>query len=774
MLEAVTDAQDRLRNRGLTRFETIQIIDQREDEAHTIWHALRRLAHPANFELQPEVEYRAGASRRIAAVEDPESWRAVQIESTSLAGGGSALRFTVAGDVARAESYVTASDPNFLKAFIDSATRGGIADSVPVSPSRALYEMIWPDGLKQSRHEDRNLRLILDEAAAALPLELLDDRRFASEGPGWNIKPPAVRHGLLRQLVRQDFARRQPSGAAKPAALVIGDPRGGPVAVEFHPLPGAREEARAVADRLSKAGYEVTALIGDEVTPAQVVEHVLRGGWTILHVASHGAYYWAFKSDRDEAAAAKTDPKAIPRYTGIVLGDRMVLSPATLQSLPDPPALAFINCCDLGTIDVADEDEVRQERRPQFAASFAAELIALGAQAVIAAGWEVKDNPALAFATTFYDGLLGAGLGFGDATRAAREAAYDSEPGGVTWGAYQCYGEPDWRPRLARGVGRRRPARLDLASPAEAVAALESLISLANLGAGRDARRKRIRDQLGAVQLAMRRKGWLARPQAVEALGHAFAALDETDLAIGMFEQALALPAQPNDSGPALRAVETLANLRIKQAVGLAPAAALSQIAAARRTLERLCEAVGESGERLSLIGGAFKREAELSAGPARDKALAVMGETYRRAWDLSHRLGDDNPYYPGQVVVTANALVRLRAGAAHTDQDEQDLAGFLADLDAAGDRSDDYDHHAARAAHRLLDHLGRGALSDATRSEVCGVYAAVRARCGTDQQFHRTLRNMDFIAEMLGEMAASKPAADWVRAIRAGLPAPS
>ena len=769
-LQAVVDARERLRERGLPGFPLVQIIDHQEDEAHAIWHVLRRLARPAGFDLQPEVDYQPGVGRRIVATGDAEGWRAIQIEAARLDGGGPGLRFTVTGGAASAESYVTSIDPNFLRSFINSAVRGAAPDGAGVSPARALYEMIWPDALKQDRSQDRDLRLILDETAAALPLELLDDRQAGSEATGARLAPPALRHGLLRQLVRQDIASRRPVSLDRPTALVIGDPRGGPPAADFSPLPGARQEAKEIADALGKAGYAVTALIGDEVTPAQVVAHVLRGGWTILHAAGHGVYEYAFRSDREAAAAAKTDPGDLPRYTGMVLGDRIVLSPATLQSLPNPPALAFINCCDLGEIDPADEAELRDERRPQFAAGFAAELIALGAQAVIASGWVLQDFPSLAFAKTFYKALLQDGLGYGDSVKAARQAAYASDPAGVTWGAYQCYGEPDWQPSFARGGRRRRRADPIFASPNEAVASLASLTSLANVGAGRAGRRKRLRDELATIEKVVRRSGWLARPPVTEALGWAFAAIDETDRAIDLFEQTLSLPAQTGDPGPSLHLVQALANLRIDQAVGLEPDEARSRIVDGRRMLEQLCEVAGDSAERCSLIGSAYKREAEVTAGEARDTALGLMAESYRRAWDISHQNTEANPYYPGQMVVTARTLARLRTGQPITPEDEGDLSQFLADVDAAVGDTDDYARHAARAAHRLLRHLAEGQTTDEAKTEVQGLYATAHERSGTDQQFERTLKNMDFVAAMLEEADPAKASADWVRAIREAL----
>jgi hypothetical protein len=80
---------------------------------------------------------------------------------------------------------------------------------------------------------------------------------------------------------------------------------------------------------------------------------------------------------------------------------------------------------------------------PAFASTVADALIGIGVRCVVAAGWAVDDTPAEQFATTFYRALL-ARRPFIDAVCEARKAAYDADPHGKTWAAYQCYGDPNW------------------------------------------------------------------------------------------------------------------------------------------------------------------------------------------------------------------------------------------------------------------------------------------------------------------------------------------
>jgi hypothetical protein len=146
------------------------------------------------------------------------------------------------------------------------------------------------------------------------------------------------------------------------------------------------------------------------------------------------------------------------------------------------PELVFVNCCylaarDTGELLTRDNAQPGTYDRSRFAAGVAEELIKIGVRCVIAAGWAVEDGPAMAFATAFYEALL-RGQRFIDAVSEARIAAYAL--GGNTWGAYQCYGDPDWVFRRA-GADAQAPARpvaeefAGVASPSGLRLALETL-----------------------------------------------------------------------------------------------------------------------------------------------------------------------------------------------------------------------------------------------------------------------------------------------------------
>ena len=78
--------------------------------------------------------------------------------------------------------------------------------------------------------------------------------------------------------------------------------------------------------------------------------------------------------------------------------------------------------------------------------------MAIGARAVVAAGWPIAGASALAFAEAFYERILG-GATFGDAVAAARIAAVEGSSD-ETWAAYQCYGDPGFELAVPRSKQR--------------------------------------------------------------------------------------------------------------------------------------------------------------------------------------------------------------------------------------------------------------------------------------------------------------------------------
>jgi hypothetical protein len=144
--------------------------------------------------------------------------------------------------------------------------------------------------------------------------------------------------------------------------------------------------------------------------------------YKILHLAGHGIYN-----------------AQNPAQSGMVLGAEMFLTAAELGQLRVVPELVFINCCHLGRID----EPLAVDAPNRLASSVAEELIKIGVRTVVAAGWAVADRAASTFASTFYQEML-EGRSFGAAVLAARQQTARLHARTNTWGAYQCYGNPDF------------------------------------------------------------------------------------------------------------------------------------------------------------------------------------------------------------------------------------------------------------------------------------------------------------------------------------------
>ena len=321
--------------------------------------------------------------------------------------------------------------------------------------TRTLFELLLPNELKEQAPDRRSLVIVLDDASARYPWELLENAYEV------DAQPIAVSRGLLRQLETRVF-REAPIRSLGNDVLVVGDP----ILPEDGPLkrlPGARDEASAVADRLERSRrFKVTRRI--EASAKEIVQAFFARPYRMVHLAGHGVYEWQEPVQAaDGATASSPAQRATQTVTGMVIGDGVYLTPGEVNQMRRVPELVFINCCHLGYSE--DRERRAEEAGPQgaaprlspladyhlFAANVATEFIRMGVRAVIAAGWAVDDAAGKTFAETFYGALLD-GETFGKAVAAARFETYNRHSYANTWGAYQCYGDPDFR-IVERGVG---------------------------------------------------------------------------------------------------------------------------------------------------------------------------------------------------------------------------------------------------------------------------------------------------------------------------------
>jgi hypothetical protein len=226
----------------------LEIIELYEDRAYETWRAVKKAIEndpvlEGVFGLPPSFSARKGGRRHAPIAQDPNWWQPIQITMPSVGvTEDRSLSFTVGGGFARAEARTIAANLDIVGPLLRRTAQNVDLDGAPISPGRILFELLWPESLKHRSAEEQNRRLILDEQSAAFPWELLDDRRpwmSAEDTNAPKLAPPAVRAGMVRQLLQARFSEKVVATRGKPKALVIGDPGAEPMK-GFGALPGRR------------------------------------------------------------------------------------------------------------------------------------------------------------------------------------------------------------------------------------------------------------------------------------------------------------------------------------------------------------------------------------------------------------------------------------------------------------------------------------------------------------------------------------------------------
>lgn len=707
--------------------DELEFIELYEDLAIQTARAIAKAVAEPDLDDQFTVEERIGTvpggRRRPVFSETPGWWRRLQI----LAEADGALRFNTLTDRARAEVSLQATQRALVDRFVEQAITRTAGDR---QLSTTLFELLIPNRLKEQTPDRQNLVLVLNEAAARYPWELMQDRD----------RPLAVEAGIIRQLETESY-RENPNMSTGKIALVVGDPPSDQVE-----LPGAQQEAKAVVETLAAQEFKVIARIGKEADPDSVIKALFAEGYRVVHLAGHGVYDHPVPSTIPGASGG--------RVSGMVLGPGLFLTPTEVGQMRQVPELVFINCCHLGRIEAGKAPDFTFAHPHKLAANLATELIRMGVRAVVAAGWAVDDAAAALFAREFYQRML-AGCMFGRAVLAARRRIYEEYPAVNSWGAYQCYGDPDYTlvPRVGLIETESRVGTYH--AVAEVISDLENLAGDAYAAApeaigGLKTRVRAIEERLPAP--------WLGMAAVRSALGRAYGQLDDFAAAIGHYQAALS--ADPAELS--VKAVEQLANLQIRWGASLAGAsgkggtpAAAEAIRDGRRRLELLLQ-LGVTGERLSLMGSACKRLAMLAEGAERDEALAAMIDYYRQAHELARQKTGAVDPYPLLNWLVGLHLADLRK---KTRKARAPLGTWLKEVeqiaDERDDREPDFWNGIVRTECLLTRHLAAGDLA-AHREAVAEGYLRVFRRGATPKELRSVIEHVDFIIALLdGEAQA-------------------
>ena len=750
LIQGALLANKALKAQGLwdrVRIDAIEIIELYEDIATQAINAVARLIERPPVELtgnevidlippyikmveggmlqRPVDQYSSGWWRRVkVAVEDGR----LGVDPSERK-----LRFTVLTDRARAEEEEQMSQRKLIDSFIHEAiTRPAYDEKL----SSTIFELMVPNVYKDQIISQGSLLLVVDNEAANYPWELMAAR--SREG----VKPLATERGLIRQLVTGEY-RANPQAAQGKNVLVVGDPiLNDP---RFSQLPGARDEASMVANVLG-ARFDVTPLIGSN--PLPVISTLFDKDYRIIHLAGHGHY------DADHPVAS-----------GMVLGDGMWLSSAEFRQLRIVPDMVFINCCHLGVVDTLKPNQVEPskliESPNRMAASISQELIRMGVKAVVAAGWAVDDAAAVTFAQVFYDNLL-RNESFGDSVLAARQKVYELHRLTNTWGAYQCYGNPDFRLNQL-GAGTSRFFEQPLPRSKSEFSNQIRTIGKSAVGAEGDFRTKLLK-QLSDVERSLP-PIW-ADGELLGMLGDAWAALGDFEKGIDSYRRALT-----DENGKAtLYSLQQFANLLARYARNIArqadktPARGRGRrkvnpndlLKEAESVLNALLE-INPTVELLSIFGSLYKNWARIDEGQRIGK-LRQAADCYKQAYDLSvEKTGQSDPY-PGlnwmtcQYIADQLSAGRSRGGKARATK-ARTVKSEMAEIREAAEKSMQSDNLWKRTYlpdAELFTHLIGNSLNQKTAWAIIESYRfAIKGRA--DQKELESIRSQfDFIAEML------------------------
>lgn len=513
------------------------------------------------------------------------------------------LRFLALSDRARAEATLQETQAELIGQLI---RRSSESTAYRADIARTLFKLLIPPDLKDSLLNQDNIVLVLDEVTANYPWELMIDID----------QPLCSRIGMVRQLATADYEERIRETLTR-NAYVVGDPL---TPSNYPELPGARKEAELVASLL-KSHYDVTHS-GSRLGAIEVLNQLFAQPYRVIHIAGHGYY--------NEAEAQTVGAKA-----GVVLDNGLFLTAAEIAQLDPIPELVFLNCCYLGQIDRAAPNRLATNK---LAASISRELIRKGVRAVVAAGWPVRDDAAHWFAREFYQQLL-ASKPFGLALKEARQQTWSRFPESNTWGAYQAYGDPDFcLVPDSKNPGDGTDEKL--------VAAEEVLMALDRLTSQDDEanapRRTKELDRL-KERCAV---DWLKQGDVQESFGKVYGEQGRFEAAVEHYGRAVA--SEDADHPSTVRTIEQWINLdaRFGKKSGNR-----SRIEAAIKRGEHLL-ALGETSERLSIMGSAYKKLAELHADPKWQGdpndvtvALAKAAQFYKAAADKQEQEPLADPY---------------------------------------------------------------------------------------------------------------------------------
>ena len=744
--------------------ETVEIRELYQDLAIQATKSLLELGRSRDFREHLHIHEfmvkKGVEGRRRASFDEDESWWQRLRIATQDDGS---LKFEALTNRARAETYLQPAQRKLIERFLERAIATTQND---LELSSTLFELIIPNRMKEYAPDRRSMVLVLDEKSAAYPWELLHNRFDP------NSRPLAVESGMVRQMAVPQFREKVLHGTAL-NALVIGDPTSHEPSGKYAPLPGAAAEAREVAQLIRHQEYrDVVELVEGEATPEAILTALYQQPYRIVHCAAHGVFEFPIEHDfsKQGTADTKNDPCTKPKtVTGMVLGEGLFLTPAEIEQMRYVPELVFLNCCHLGQTKGAAE----QSNIPfhQLASNLGTQLIRMGVRVVVAAGWAVDDLAAKTFAKKFYEEMF-QNRTFGDAVRLAREEIFLRQGGSNTWGAYQCYGDPDFSLNIgAKSMGKQRR----MVAPVELRMELYNLVQEAKTAEPNDEARLRRRLQ---ELIACVGQGWTDSAAMCAALGMAYGELGLFAEAIRFYDRGRTL--EPADA--TVESLEQLANLKVRWALDRVerqgdPTEQKSDPLEKEFPIKELFDdaeniltgllMIQKTQERYALKGRLHKGKAMLLTNEAEQrKALLEMKRCYDEGYNIGKAAQRNDLYYPLGNRLAAEIVLSWdqptvpqpqRGKKKEPDPITEGLAELAAYAKDLKEKSQSFWDMSLTPDHKLLDSLYTQRMTANDQKEIGKGYLEAKRRGGSAREMDSVIKNIRFFESMVATQVPLK-----------------
>ncbi|MBA3968318.1 MAG: hypothetical protein H0X47_21590, partial [Nitrospirales bacterium] len=385
-----------------------------------------------------------------------------------------------------------------------------------------------------------------------------------------------------------------------------------------------------------------------------------------------------------------------------------------------------------------------------------------------AAGWAVDDFAAKTFAKKFYEEMF-QNRTFGDAVRLAREEIYLSQGGSNTWGAYQCYGDPDFSLHIgAKSMARQRR----MVAPVELQVELYNLVQEAKTAEPKD--EARLRGRLHELTASVG-QGWTDSSAMCAALGLAYGELGLFAEAVRFYDRGRML--QPADA--TVESLEQLANLKVLWALdrvgrqGDPTAQQLDPLEKDFPIKELFNDAenilaglltIQQTQERYALKGKLHKGKAMLLSNKLEQrKALLEMKRCYDEGYDIGKAAERKDAYYPlgnrlaAEIVLSWDQPKGRQTRRGKT-KGADPLAEGLAELstyakDLIGKGQSFWDM-SLTSDQKLLEALYAQRLTAKDQKEIGNEYLEAKRRGGSAREIDSVIKNIRFFESMVATQA--------------------